>query len=232
MIFVRDVTKAYIQSIPTKLRIYYRPLKEYYTTYPEKVGFIVKAKFQIYGDPESGRYWHQTLIPSLCENILNYNQSIYYPSVRYSSSKTAATLVCTDGALTAVPASLENCEAKITKRVKCSDKQFSSKDFKSIDIIAESENVILSKNTYMEKVKVSNEIENATKAEPMRGMTSKEISQLRSDVRKLAWISSTMTSFHSSIALQRNKFQKIPPLSFFQTSVRPLPRLKKRKLPC
>ncbi len=84
----------------------------------------------------------------------------------------------------------------------------------------------------MEKIKVSNELENATKPELMRDMTSEEISQLRSDAGKLAWIStatSPLLSFHSSIALQRNKFRKIPPLSLLQNIRKTIAETQKEK---
>jgi len=90
-IIVRDVTKAYLQSMPTKRLIYYRPPPEFFQMNPQLKDYVWKGLVQVYGDVEAGKYWNKTLVPWLCDNMIDYKQSLYDPSLLQSTTTSAAT---------------------------------------------------------------------------------------------------------------------------------------------
>lgn len=76
--------------------------------------------------------------------------------------------------------------------------------------------VKISQHPYISKINISDSLDQSTKPEINREMTTDEISQLRYDAGKLAWIAlgtSPLSAFQASAALQRNRDQKVPPLS-------------------
>lgn len=54
VLFTRDVTKAFLQSMPSKRLIYYQPPIQFYEQYPNQKGKIWKGNTQLYGDVEAG----------------------------------------------------------------------------------------------------------------------------------------------------------------------------------
>ena len=85
IIRLRDVTKAYLQSIKNKRITVYQPPKEA----KEDADTVWLAIRQIYGEVEAGRYWYHTFIPWLTENIMDMTSSMYDPSLLYSPTKPA-----------------------------------------------------------------------------------------------------------------------------------------------
>lgn len=104
-VFTRNVTKAYLQSDPSKRLIYYRPPSEFFEAFPQYCFLVRRAKLKLYGDVEAGLYWHKTFVPWLLENIQGLQQSIYDPSLLYTPSEAIAILLCTDDTLVAIPSS-------------------------------------------------------------------------------------------------------------------------------
>jgi len=151
----------------------------------------------------------------LCENILDYNQSMYDLSLLYSPNLPAATALCTDNALTVIPVSLSSEETKIAKRFNCRDSNSLPIEFRGLEILRDGGNLVLSQTGYSEKIEISDGLSEATKPELARPMNEDEISKLLSDAGKFAWIAvgtSPLSAFQASVALQRNKHQRIPSL--------------------
>lgn len=70
-IIIRDITKANIQSIPSKHLIVYKPPPEFFSVFPENTYHPWQSIRQLYGYVEAGGYWHHTFVPWLLQNILN-----------------------------------------------------------------------------------------------------------------------------------------------------------------
>ena len=213
LLLVCEVTKAYLQSKPSGRLVYYQPPPEFFNLYPDKRDHVWKGNVQLYGDVEAGKYWHKTFVPWLCTNIIDYKQALCDPSLLYSPSLPAATALCTDDALTIIPASHQHQEAKISKRFQCRDAQLPPTEFKGLDILREGDRICISQAEYSKKINVSSSLDSATKPELSRDMTQEEISQLRSDAGKLAWLAvgtSPLSSFQASVALQRDKGKRTP----------------------
>jgi len=128
---------------------------------------------------------------------------------------------------------MADLERKITTRFTCRDGQSLPADFKGLDISKFNDGFRASQLGYLDKIDTSSELNNATKPEFQRSMTGSEISSLRSDAGKLAWIAtgtSPLSAYHASVALQRNRDQKIPPLQFLADTRKALMSIKERRL--
>ena len=207
--FTRDVTKAFLQSIPSKRLVYYQPPPQFYKHHPTEKGKIWKGITQLYGDVEAGLYWNRTFVPWLCGNIANLKQSIYDPSLLYNNARPAVMMLCTDDTANILDITGLKEEATITNRFVCTSREFSPVEFKGIDIIQRNEFVALSQVSYAEKMELKNlPLDNYTKPEQTRQLDGREMSLLRSDSGRLAWLAtgtSPLSSFHASVSLQSGK---------------------------
>lgn len=61
--FTRDITKAFLKSIPRKRLIYYEPPQEYFGVSPGSRNVIWKTNTQLYGGVKAGIYWNKPLFP-------------------------------------------------------------------------------------------------------------------------------------------------------------------------
>ena len=208
-LFTRDITKAFLQSMPSKRLIYYHPPVQFYEDYPSYKGKIWKGNTQLYGDVEAGLYWNRTFVPWLCNNIANLAQSVYDPSLLYSSSRPIVMMLCTDDTASIMDKDAMNEESKITERFICTERQYPTMDFKGIDTIQNNESIALSQKPYAEKMELKPlPLRNYTKDEQSRQLTSEELKILRSDSGRLAWLAtgtSPLSAFHASVSLQSGK---------------------------
>ena len=207
--FTRDVTKAFLQSNPSKRLVYYQPPPQFYKHHPTEKGKIWKGLTQLYGDVEAGLYWNRTFVPWLCGNIANLKQSIYDPSLLYNNACPAVMMLCTDDTANILDETGLKEEATITNRFVCTSREFSPVEFKGIDIIQRNEFVSLSQATYAEKMELKDlPLDNYTNTEQTRELDDREISLLRSDSGRLAWLAtgtSPLSSFHTSVSLQSGR---------------------------
>ncbi|KAI0565265.1 integrase core domain protein [Gracilaria domingensis] len=213
VVLIRDVTKAYLQSMPCKRLLFYQPAAEFYQEFSSHRDMVWKAVTQMYGDVEAGKYWYHTFVPWVLNNILDYNQCLSDPSLLLSPTQAAATALCTDDCLTIMPRKLTHVEAKIAKRFPSRPIQKLPTDFKGLDISFESNVITISQKAYAEKIDLQEN--KLTKVELERSMTDDEVSQLRSDAGKLAWLatgSSPISAFQASVALHRHEIKVAPKL--------------------
>ena len=168
--------------------MYYNLPPEFFNLFPDKQDFLWKGNIQLYGDVEASKHWHKRFFSWLCTNILDYRQALCDPSLLYSPITAAVTPLCTDNALNIIPASLQQQEAKMSKRFQCRDAVLPPTDFKGLDILCDGDDICISQAEYSKKIYVSSSLKNATKHELSRDMTQDETSQLRSDAGQLAWL--------------------------------------------
>lgn len=163
----------------------------------------------MYGEVEAGLYWHRALVPWLLENIHDLEQSIFDPSLLFSTKKPMAILLCTDDTLVVMPESLLPSESTIEKRFKCRARQFLPTDFKGVGIIREGHHIILPQMTHIDTKGKSEHPDSATtKPDLHRELNDEEISAHRSIAGRLAWIgtgTSPTSAFLASMALQGKK---------------------------
>lgn len=116
----------------------------------------------MYGYVKSGKYWNKTFIPLLCNNILDYNQPIFDPSLLFSLNRPAATAVCTDDSPTFKSTYKISEEAKIFERFKSRDATGLPFDFKGMDLIRQGNHIIMSQPAYAEKMTIFQDLVNAS----------------------------------------------------------------------
>lgn len=133
--FRRDVTKAFLQSNPSKRMTYDCTPVQFSSFYPKRKYKIWLSMTQLYGDVEAGLYWNRTFIFWLGENNLGTTQSIHEPVPLFISPAATDFLLCSDDTGTMVTEEDLLLEHKITVRGKCQDYQLPPIDFKGIDII-------------------------------------------------------------------------------------------------
>ncbi len=103
--------------------ILYKPPTEFFELYPEHDGKLFEASVLFYGEVEAGLGWYRVFVPWLTKNILDYKLSSLDPALLVSRKHRAATAVCTDDTLTAVPNDLIHEEEKISRRFKCRERE-------------------------------------------------------------------------------------------------------------
>lgn len=77
-------------------------------------------------------------------------QSIYDPFLLFSPTNMIAVLLCNDDTLVAIHESLLPSEAAIENRFECREHQFLPSDFKGLDVIQESSDIVSSQMGYLE----------------------------------------------------------------------------------
>lgn len=145
---------------------------------------------------------------------------MYDPSLLYSPSTTAVTLLCTNDAANIIPPSKAAQEQASKKLFKSRDAQYPRMDFKGIDIFRSPEEIItLSQQAYVNKINIGVLDPPPPKEEMSRNMDFTGILALRSTAGKIAWLAtgtSPLSSYHASVALQRYKEQLIPSFQILQ----------------
>lgn len=206
VVFGRDVIKAYIQSAKSQRLIVYEPPPEFFDFYPHFTAHLWRAYIQIYGEVEAGLYWYRTLVPWLLTNFPDLQQSIFDPSLLFSTTKPFAVLLCTDDLLFAIPESLLPSEATIEKRFDCHERSFLPTDFKGVDFVSDGNDIALSQMAYLDtKGKDTTGSLHATKLDLTRQLNDEELTQHRTAAGRLAWVgtgTSPTTACIASIALQ------------------------------
>lgn len=122
----------------------------------------------------------------MCANILDCCQCMYDPSFLISPAGHAATALCTDDAATAIPTSGREEERNLAQQFLCRDSQNLLTDFKGRDINQDGCDVIISQSAYVSKLTISETLNNMTKMELHRPMTTEEVSKLRPETVRLS----------------------------------------------
>lgn len=149
VIFARDVTKAFIQSLLSKRLIMYKPPQKSFEAYLQIIDQVLRGPVQIHGEAEAGLYWHITVVPWLIESIPDIQQSIFDPSLIFSPTKMLSILLCTDDTLVITPESMLTAKAVIEKRLECLARQFLPMYFKGVGVIQDGLDILLSQIAYM-----------------------------------------------------------------------------------
>lgn len=140
----------------------------------------------IYGDVEAGKHWFHTFVSWLKDNIMDYKQALSDPYCLYSPTYSAATAICTDDCLTALPSSQSLEEENKALRFSSRTTPETPTDFKGPDIVYDDKDIYISQSTYAcNALKCDSEFE-MKKEHQTRLMTEAEVKMLRSDADTLA----------------------------------------------
>lgn len=126
---------AFLQSNPRRGLSYYRPQLEFFKSYLNDEGMIIRACPLLYSNAEGSLPQNCTFMTWLCKNIIDVTKLISDPSLLFSPSITTTMLLCTDATGNVTTEDDLSAEAMITTRFKCRDLNFLRTDIKRVDII-------------------------------------------------------------------------------------------------
>lgn len=100
---------------------------------------------RLYWDEEIGLYWNPTFISWLCDNIMDLTNSIYDPSMLFSTSTTAVLLLWTGCIWNVITENGLDLDEKVMNHFNCQQRKFPPIYFKEIEFVQDGSEFIFLK---------------------------------------------------------------------------------------